>query len=63
MGYFHKQPPQWPTSLAMLFQFLKEVMGLSMLDKLEVQYHVIKKKRNPDRVSAVERRSNALLYS
>ena len=44
MGHFHKQPPRWPTFLAMkLFQILKEGMGLSLLDELEVQYHVIKK--------------------
>ena len=43
MGYSHKQPPRWPTFLAMLFQIVKEGMGLSLLDKLEVQYHVIKK--------------------
>ena len=45
MGHFHKQPPRLPTFLAMLFQILKEGMGLSLLnlDKLEVQYHVIKK--------------------
>ena len=48
MGHFHKQPPRWPTFLAMLLQILKEGMGLSLLDELEVQYHVIKKKRNPD---------------
>ena len=43
MGHFHKQPPRWPTFLAMLFEILKEGMGLSLLEKLEVQYHVIKK--------------------
>ena len=43
MGHFHKQPPWWPKFLAMLFQILKEGMGLSLLEKLEVQYHVIKK--------------------
>ena len=43
MGHFHEQPPRWPTFLAMLFQILKEGMGLSLLDELEVQYHVIKK--------------------
>ena len=43
MGHFHKQPPQWPTFLAMLFQILKKGMGLSFIDELEVQYHVIKK--------------------
>ena len=42
MGHSHKQPPRWPTFLAMLFQILKEAMGLSLLDKLKVQYHVIK---------------------
>ena len=48
MGHFHKQPPRWPTFWAMLFQILKEGMGLSLLDKLDVQYHVIKKSRSPD---------------
>ena len=43
MGYFYKQPPRWPTFLAMLFQILKEGLGLSLLDELKVQYHVIKK--------------------
>ena len=42
-GHFHRQPPRWPTFLAMLFQILKEGMGLSLSDELEVQYHVIKK--------------------
>ena len=42
-GYFHRQPPQWPTFLAMLFQIVKEGVGLPMSDELEVQYHVIKK--------------------
>ena len=43
-GYFHRQPPRWPTFLAMLFQILKEGMGLPLSDELEVQYiyHVIK---------------------
>ena len=43
MGHFHRQPPRWPTFLAMLFQILKEGMGLSLSDELEVQYNVIKK--------------------
>ena len=34
MGHFHKQPPWWPTFLAMLFDILKEGMGLSLLDEL-----------------------------
>ena len=42
IGHFHKQPPRWPTFLAMLFQILEEGMGLSLLDELEVRYHVIK---------------------
>ena len=42
-GYFDIPPPRWPTFLAMLFQILKEGMGLSLLDELEVRYHVIKK--------------------
>ena len=42
-GYFDIPPPRWPTFLAMLFHILKEGMGLSLLDELEVQYHVIKK--------------------
>ena len=42
-GYFHRQPPRWPTFLAMLFQILKEGIGLPLSDELEVQYHVIKK--------------------
>ena len=42
IGHFHKQPPRWPTFLAMLFQILKEGMGPSLFDKLEVRYHVIK---------------------
>ena len=36
-GTFHRQPPRWPTFLAMLFQNLKEGMGLSLSDELEVQ--------------------------
>ena len=47
-GYFHRQPPRWLTFLAMLFQILKEGMGLPFSDELEVQYHVIKKLRYPD---------------
>ena len=43
MGHFHKQPPRWPTFSAKLFQILKGGMGFSLLDELEVQYHVIKK--------------------
>ena len=42
-GLFHRQPPRWPTFLAMLFQILKEGIGFSLSDELEVQYHVIKK--------------------
>ena len=42
-GYFHRQPPRWPTFLAMLFQILKEGMVLPLSDELEVQYPVIKK--------------------
>ena len=42
-GYFDIPPLRWPTFLAMLFHILKEGMGLSLLDELEVQYHVIKK--------------------
>ena len=42
MGHFHKQPPRWQTILAMLFQILKERLGLSLSEKLEVQYHMIK---------------------
>ena len=41
-GYFDIPPPRWPTFLAMLFHILKEGKGLSLLDELEVQYHVIK---------------------
>ena len=41
-GHFHKQSTRWPTFL-MLFQILKEGVGLSLLDELEVRYHVIKK--------------------
>ena len=42
-GYFDIPPPRWPTFLVTLFPMLKEVMGLSLLDEFEVQYHVIKK--------------------
>ena len=42
MGHFHKQPHRWPTFLAMLFQILKEGIGLSLLEKLEVQYPLSK---------------------
>ena len=44
MGHFHKQPPRWPTFLAMLFQILKEGIGRSLLDELEVQYSGIRQK-------------------
>ena len=40
-GCFHRQSPRWPTFLAMLFQILKEGMGLPLSDELEVQYHVV----------------------
>ena len=43
MGHFHKQPPRWPTLVALLFQILKEGMRFSLLDELDVQYHAIKK--------------------
>ena len=43
MGHFHKEPTRWPTFLAMLFQILKEGMGLSLLDELKVRYHAIKR--------------------
>ena len=33
-GYFHRQPPRWPTFLAMLFQIRKEGMGLPLSDEL-----------------------------
>ena len=42
-GYVDIPPPRWPTFLVTLFPILKEGMGLSWLDELEVQYHVIKK--------------------
>ena len=48
MGHFQKQPPRWPTFLAILFQILEEGMGLSLLEELKVRYHVNQKKRNPD---------------
>ena len=42
MDHSYKQPPRWPTFLAMLFQILKEGMGLWSWDELKVKYHVIK---------------------
>ena len=42
-GHFPRQPPRWPTFLAMLFQILNEGMDLPLKDELEKQYHVIKK--------------------
>ena len=42
IGHFRKQPSRRPTFLAMLFQILKGGMGLSLLDELDVRYHVIK---------------------